>query len=927
MKPTKDKAPAALAGDSLVPLESVLCTEELNRRPARPPDYETENRALVALAQALADSPRTILQVMADLMLETFRAGSAGFSLLTKEDGGKRFFWPAIAGLWKPHIGGGTPRDFGPCGDVLDRNSPLLFKHFERRYAYLLPVIPPAEECLLVPFYVEGKAIGTIWVIAHDDRRKFDAEDMRQLISLSSFASSAYQAVAFQDSSDQRAEALEKSHTEIVQDVVELHKTGIASQASRLAALNLMEDAVESRQAVERLNVQLRESERQFREMIDALPAAVYTTDAEGRLTYFNPAAVEFSGHMPVLGTNEWCVTAKLYYADGTPLPHGASPMGLAIKEGRSIHGLEVIAERPDGTRVWGAPYPTPLKNSAGEILGGINMVVDITERKEAEEALRESEKRYRGLFDSIDEGFCVVEMIFDEHEKPVDYRFLQNSPSWEKQTGLKGATGKTALELMPNLETYWVEIFGKIALTGEPARFQNRAEPLHRWYDVYAFRVGEPNNRQVAILLNDITERKEAQDRLRQSGAELAVAVEAKTAELLQSHEQLRALATELNLTEQRERKQLAAELHDHLAQLLVLCKLKLGQSRRLTGAPEKRDALIAETDGVLSDALTYTRTLVAELSPPILYEFGLPAALKWLAEGMQQHALAVTVHSETEPPKLPDDQAVPLFQSIRELLMNAAKHAQSGKATVRLDYRSGELRIEVRDHGVGFQPNAVTAQGTDTAMSTKFGLFSIRERMRALGGRFELDSTPGEGTTAIITLPVVGEKDERSEALEVRGAEEEAIRDQQPIAAGNSHRASPHTPHRLPVIRVLLVDDHAMMRQGLRTLLEAHPDVTVVGEAVDGEEAVAAAEALHPSHIVMDINMPKMNGIEATQQITSRYPNIIVIGLSVNAGGVNADAMKQAGAAMLLTKEAAVEELYRAIRSSLAPSHLALP
>ena len=176
-----------------VPLESVLCTDELNRRPARSPDYETENRALVALAQALADSPRTILQTLADTILQVFQSDSAGISLVTED--GKRFHWPAIAGVWKPHIGGGTPRDFGPCGDVLDRNIPLMFRHFERRYTYFLSVTPPVEECLLVPFYVGGQAVGTIWAITHDDRRQFDAEDMRQLVSLGRFASSAYQAV------------------------------------------------------------------------------------------------------------------------------------------------------------------------------------------------------------------------------------------------------------------------------------------------------------------------------------------------------------------------------------------------------------------------------------------------------------------------------------------------------------------------------------------------------------------------------------------------------------------------------------------------------------------------------------------------------------------------------------------------------------
>jgi PAS domain S-box-containing protein len=182
--------------DGAVSLESILCTEELHRRPSRPPDYEKENRALVALAHVLADSPRTILQTLADTILEASQADSAGLSLLTADDGGKRFYWPAIAGRWKSHVGGGTPRDFGPCGDVLDRDTPLLFRHFELRYTYFQPLTPPVEECLLVPFYVEGKAVGTIWAIAHDARRKFDAEDERLMSSLGKFASSAYQILA-----------------------------------------------------------------------------------------------------------------------------------------------------------------------------------------------------------------------------------------------------------------------------------------------------------------------------------------------------------------------------------------------------------------------------------------------------------------------------------------------------------------------------------------------------------------------------------------------------------------------------------------------------------------------------------------------------------------------------------------------------------
>lgn len=201
--------------DTPVPLESILCTDELDRRPSLPPDHEKENRALISLVQALADSPRDILQILANTILETLDCGSAGISLLTR-DGGQRFYWPAIAGVWKPHIGGGTPRDFGPCGDVLDCNKTLLFKHVERRYTYFEPVKPAVEEALLVPFYVAGKAVGTVWAVAHDDRHRFDAEDKRQLETLARFASAAYQTTASLEPSMRMAAIVESSDDAII---------------------------------------------------------------------------------------------------------------------------------------------------------------------------------------------------------------------------------------------------------------------------------------------------------------------------------------------------------------------------------------------------------------------------------------------------------------------------------------------------------------------------------------------------------------------------------------------------------------------------------------------------------------------------------------------------------------------------------------
>src|SRR5512145_1986672 len=125
------------------PLASILLTEELHRRAPRPPEYEKENSALAALVSALADSPGTILQTLADKVLEILDAGSAGLSLLTKDR--RRFYWAAIAGAWGPHKGGGTPRNFGPCGDVLDQDVPMLFTHWELRYPYLSSALPLAD--------------------------------------------------------------------------------------------------------------------------------------------------------------------------------------------------------------------------------------------------------------------------------------------------------------------------------------------------------------------------------------------------------------------------------------------------------------------------------------------------------------------------------------------------------------------------------------------------------------------------------------------------------------------------------------------------------------------------------------------------------------------------------------------------------------
>ncbi len=262
-------------------LESILCTEELQLRPSRPPDHAKENAALVALASALAESRHTILETLADTILRVTDSDSSVLSLLTSDGAtpdaeGQRFYWPAIKGMWKEHAGGGTPRDFSPCGDVLDRNCTLLFRHFERRYRYLLPVSPAAEECLLVPFYVRGRAVGTIWAVMHSDRRRFDSEDERLMKVLGQFASLAYQTLGTID--DLKSQMIARDKAE-----------------ARLRELTRVEVGV----ILDGLEAQVRTREEFHRVVVETASDAVVSIDHGGDILLANHATATTFGYEP----------------------------------------------------------------------------------------------------------------------------------------------------------------------------------------------------------------------------------------------------------------------------------------------------------------------------------------------------------------------------------------------------------------------------------------------------------------------------------------------------------------------------------------------------------------------------------------------------------------------------------------------------
>lgn len=175
-----------------------------------------------------------------------------------------------------------------------------------------------------------------------------------------------------------------------------------------------------------------------------------------------------------------------------------------------------------DGREIYVLLNVTIKSDENGKPFGATVIGQDITELKKAEEALRKSEEEYKTLFESIYQGFCIIEVLFERHQKPVDYRFLMVNPAFESQTGIKNAVGKRMKEIAPLHEEHWFETYGKIVLTGKPIHFENQAEELHRYYDVYAWRIGEPVERKVAILFNDITASRKLVDALREGESQL---------------------------------------------------------------------------------------------------------------------------------------------------------------------------------------------------------------------------------------------------------------------------------------------------------------------------------------------------------------------------------------------------------------------
>jgi len=665
----------------------------------------------------------------------------------------------------------------------------------------------------------------------------------------------------------------------------------------------------------------LRESEERYRKLVETAMDSIITFDHAGLILSCNAATEHMFGYRieEMVGRNI-SILLPTWFTEGGD----ESPVDAANR----IMRLIGLWREVNGRRRQGDDFPVEIAVSesfANSEIRYTGILRDISERKRTE-----AELRWRaGLLAQTHDAVVVWRMgggvIYWNHGAEELY-------GWK----VAEAAGRPIHRLLSSALPLSEEEFHRQLIENGRWQGEIRQTTKDGQAVIVESRMVTLTEEFGCILVletnRDVTERRAIHEKVCRLAEELEDRVKDRTKELLQSQTLLRQLASELTIAEQRERRRLATDLHDYLAQLLVCARLKVAQSRGRMEDSEV-ESWLGESDDILQQALTYTRSLVAQLTPMALHEFGLAAALKWLADQMrQQYRLSVQVDvQQGMSVTLPEDQSVLIFQSIRELLINVAKHARIDQAAVRMEQRDGRLVIAVIDEGLG---SDTTTSPPPT--SSKFGLFSIGERMRALGGTFEFRSIHGKGTTATLTLP-----------LPVAGADTPAptpksqshvVPQQQPPATELEYSqvraqrsAFGGSPERMRQsdsledklrIRVLLVDDHALVRSGLSSVLRYHTELQVVGEAADGQEAVALAVALKPDVVVMDVNMPRMDGVEASKRIKRELPGTVVIGLSMHEGGHHESAMRESGAAAYLTKDSAAERLIETILRCRAAS-----
>jgi PAS domain S-box-containing protein len=487
---------------------------------------------------------------------------------------------------------------------------------------------------------------------------------------------------------------------------------------------------------------------------LDASPAMLWVTDTENRCTFLSRAWYEYTGQTAAEGLDLGWLGAV--HPDDRE--EAAGQFHRAAAE-RQAFSLDHRLRRADGVYRWVVDEGRPRFDERGDWLGYTGSVIDVHQRRAATDALRVIEARYRTLFESIDDGFCVLELIFSG-DRPVDYRFVETNPAFVEQTGLVDAVGRTARELLPDLEQHWFDMYGGVARTRRPVRFENGSEVMRRWFDVFAFPVDGADSNRVALLFTDISEhrnaRAERERLLREAEAarEEAERANRAKAEFLaaMSHElrtPLNAIGGYIDL--------LGLEIHGPLvpAQQKALSRITANQRHLLTLINDILAFARLEAGGIRFEI---TALPVLELLNSVESLISPQAAARGIAYTLEPCPLDLCLQGDAERVR----------QILLNLVGNAIKFTEPGGwIVVSCDADDASVHVRVRDNGIGIAEDererifdAFQQIGRRLNRPTDgvgLGLAISRDLARAMAGDLTVNSTIGAGSTFTLTLPRV--------------------------------------------------------------------------------------------------------------------------------------------------------------------------
>ncbi len=605
------------------------------------------------------------------------------------------------------------------------------------------------------------------------------------------------------------------------------------------------------------------ESRERFQKIVSQAATGVVQMDPEGRITLVNQRYCDMVGRSEaeLLGTSVLDVTAP-----------GSAPITVEAMQ-RLAGGEQGVVidkeyQRRDGTLMPATSSVNALRGPDGEFQGLVAIVVDTTEKRRAEEKLRASEERYRTLFESVDQGFCILEMIFDADNRPVDYLFLEMNRMFEVHTGLVGGAGKTALEMVPTLDPFWFETYGRVALTGEPVRFESEAPAMERWFDVYATRIGGPGSARVALLFSDITKRKESEATLRKLASDLAEADRRKT----------EFLAT------------LAHELRNPLAPIrsgLGVMRLKGDSPASVARVREMMERQVGNMVHLIDDLLDIARISGGKLELKreradlrTVLSSAVETSLPLVESG--RHELTVDL---PESPVPVDADVTRIAQVVSNLLNNAAKYTPAGgRIALALRVEQEQAVISVRDNGIGipqdqlssvFEMFSQVGQHTERSQGgLGIGLSLVRRLVNMHGGEVGAESRGANaGSVFTVRLPL---------ASGVQAAGGAAATDHEDAGARGAH--------------ILVVDDNVDAAVTLSMILDACGYATQV--AHDGARAIELAASFRPQVAFLDIGMPGMDGYQTARAMrqVAGLENVILVALT--GWGADSDRQKSSEA-----------------------------